>query len=119
MKESWGQNLQNTGDRGEKCGGLPGSYAGNAGGRRESGEIVCNLSASGTVFSSLATAIVLAQGGKMVLEDLMMIGTLSAFSSYAVGILSQFSSWREISQRLFLLRQILSGSWDFWNRNRR
>lgn len=37
-------------------------------------------------FSSLATAIVLAQGGKMVLEDLMMIGTLSAFSSYAVGI---------------------------------
>ena len=37
-------------------------------------------------FSSLATAIVLAQGGKMVLEDLMMIGTLSGFSSYAVGI---------------------------------
>lgn len=37
-------------------------------------------------FSSLATAIVLARGGKMVLDDLMMIGTLSAFSSYAVGI---------------------------------
>lgn len=37
-------------------------------------------------FSSLATAIVLAKGGKMVLDDLMMIGTLSAFSSYAVGI---------------------------------
>ena len=30
--------------------------------------------------------------------------------------MSQFSSWREISQRLFLLRQILSGSWDFWNK---
>lgn len=37
-------------------------------------------------FSSLATAIVLAKGGKMVLDDLVMIGTLSAFSSYAVGI---------------------------------
>lgn len=37
-------------------------------------------------FSSLATAIVLAKGGEMVLDDLMMIGTLSAFSSYAVGI---------------------------------
>lgn len=37
-------------------------------------------------FSSLATAIVLVKGGKMVLDDLMMIGTLSAFSSYAVGI---------------------------------
>lgn len=37
-------------------------------------------------FSSLATAIVLARGGQMVLDDLMMIGTLSAFSAYAVGI---------------------------------
>ncbi|MBS6195050.1 MAG: ABC transporter ATP-binding protein [Clostridiales bacterium] len=37
-------------------------------------------------FSSLATAIVLVRGGKMVLDDLMLIGMLSAFSSYAVGI---------------------------------
>lgn len=36
--------------------------------------------------SSLATAVVLAKGGQMVLDDLLMIGTLSAFSSYAVGI---------------------------------
>lgn len=37
-------------------------------------------------FSSLATAVVLAKGGKMVLDNLLLIGTLSAFSSYAVGI---------------------------------
>lgn len=35
---------------------------------------------------SLATAIVLGRGGKMVLDNLLLIGTLSAFTSYAVGI---------------------------------
>ena len=35
---------------------------------------------------SLATAIVLGRGGRMVMNDLMLIGTLSAFTSYAVGI---------------------------------
>lgn len=35
---------------------------------------------------SLATAIVLGKGGRMVTEDLLAIGTLSAFTSYAVGI---------------------------------
>lgn len=35
---------------------------------------------------SLATAIVLGRGGRMVLDDLLLIGTLSAFTSYAVGI---------------------------------
>lgn len=35
---------------------------------------------------SLATAIVLGRGGRMVLNDLLLIGTLSAFTSYAVGI---------------------------------
>ena len=35
---------------------------------------------------SLATAIVLGRGGQMVLDDLLAIGTLSAFTSYAVGI---------------------------------
>ncbi|WP_395018768.1 ABC transporter ATP-binding protein [Robinsoniella peoriensis] len=38
------------------------------------------------LFSSLATAMVLAKGGNMVLINLLMIGTLSAFTSYAVGI---------------------------------
>ena len=38
------------------------------------------------LFSSLATAMVLAKGGNMVLKNLLMIGTLSAFTSYAVGI---------------------------------
>ncbi len=37
-------------------------------------------------FGALATALVLARGGVMVYEDLLMIGTLSAFVSYAVGI---------------------------------
>lgn len=36
--------------------------------------------------SSLATAIVLARGGQMVKESLIQIGTLSAFTSYAIGI---------------------------------
>ncbi|MBB5264755.1 ATP-binding cassette subfamily B protein [Catenibacillus scindens] len=35
---------------------------------------------------ALATAIVLGRGGHMVQEQLMLIGTLSAFTSYAVGI---------------------------------
>ncbi len=35
---------------------------------------------------SLATAIVLSRGGRLVMEDIMLIGTLSAFVSYAVGI---------------------------------
>ncbi len=38
------------------------------------------------LFSSLATAIVLARGGFMVLDHLLPLGTLSAFTSYAVGI---------------------------------
>ncbi len=36
--------------------------------------------------SSLATAIVLARGGQMVRENLIRIGTLSAFTAYAIGI---------------------------------
>ena len=35
---------------------------------------------------SLATAIVLARGGIQVFENAMLIGTLSAFTTYAVGI---------------------------------
>ncbi len=35
---------------------------------------------------SLATAIVLARGGMQVFENAMLIGTLSAFTTYAVGI---------------------------------
>ena len=37
-------------------------------------------------FSSLTTAIVLARGGALALEHRMLIGTLSAFTAYAVGI---------------------------------
>ena len=38
------------------------------------------------LLSSVVTAIVLNRGGHMVLEGVMMIGTLSAFTTYAVGI---------------------------------
>ncbi len=38
------------------------------------------------LLSSVVTAIVLNRGGHMVLENVMMIGTLSAFTTYAVGI---------------------------------
>lgn len=37
-------------------------------------------------FSSLTTAIVLARSGALALDHLLLIGTLSAFTSYAVGI---------------------------------
>ncbi len=37
-------------------------------------------------FSSLTTAIVLARGGALALEHQLLIGTLSAFTAYAVGI---------------------------------
>ncbi len=37
-------------------------------------------------FSSLGIALVLTEGGKYVIGGLMMLGTLSAFTSYAVGI---------------------------------
>ncbi len=37
-------------------------------------------------FSSLTTAIILARGGSMVLSGTLLFGTLSAFTSYAVGI---------------------------------
>lgn len=36
--------------------------------------------------SSFATAVVLARGGNMVLQNVLLLGTLSAFTSYAVGI---------------------------------
>jgi ATP-binding cassette subfamily B protein len=38
------------------------------------------------LFSSCVTALVLARGGYMVLEHVMLIGTLSVFTTYAVGI---------------------------------
>ena len=38
------------------------------------------------LLSSGATAIVLARGGDMVIQNVMLLGTLSAFTSYAVGI---------------------------------
>ncbi len=38
------------------------------------------------LLSSIATAVVLARGGDMVVRNVMLLGTLSAFTSYAVGI---------------------------------
>lgn len=46
---------------------------------------------------SLATAIVLGKGGYMVQEHLLKIGTLSAFTSYAVGI---FEPIQQLAQNL-------------------
>ena len=37
-------------------------------------------------FSAVATALVLVKGGYLVMEDAMALGTLSAFTTYAVGI---------------------------------
>lgn len=38
------------------------------------------------LMSSIATAVVLERGGSMVLQNTMLLGTLSAFTAYAVGI---------------------------------
>lgn len=38
------------------------------------------------LMSSLATAVVLERGGGMVLQQILLLGTLSAFTSYAIGI---------------------------------
>nr|WP_319487312.1 ABC transporter ATP-binding protein [uncultured Caproiciproducens sp.] len=38
------------------------------------------------LMSSIATALVLERGGNMVLQHILLLGTLSAFTSYAVGI---------------------------------
>ena len=38
------------------------------------------------LMSSIATALVLERGGNMVFQNIMLLGTLSAFTSYAVGI---------------------------------
>lgn len=53
-------------------------------------------------FSSAATAVVLAQGGGMVQEDLMQLGTLSVFISYAVVI------FEPIQQLARLLSELIS-----------
>lgn len=62
-------------------------------------------------FSSLAVAFVLAEGGSLVSKDLMAIGTLSAFISYAISIfepiqqlarnISEFISTQANIERVF------------------
>lgn len=52
--------------------------------------------------SSAATAIVLARGGHLVLENAMLIGTLSAFTTYAVSI------FEPIQQMARVLANIIS-----------
>ncbi len=54
------------------------------------------------LFSSIAAAIVLAQGGYMVREDIMRLGTLSVFISYAVII------FEPIQQLARLLAELIS-----------
>ena len=53
-------------------------------------------------FSSAATAVVLAQGGRMVQEDLLRLGPLSGFISYAVVI------FEPIQQLARLLSELIS-----------
>lgn len=53
-------------------------------------------------FSSMATALVLARGGYLVMEDVMKFGTLAVFISYAVGI------FEPIQQLARLLADLIS-----------
>ncbi len=57
------------------------------------------------LFSSVAAAIVLAQGGYMVKEDIMRLGTLSVFISYAVIIFELISCQANIERVMDLLEQ--------------
>ena len=49
------------------------------------------------LIGTIATAIVIRQGGGMVLDNLLMLGTLSAFASYATGI---FEPIQQIARNL-------------------
>ena len=49
------------------------------------------------LMGTIATAIVIRQGGGMVLDNLLMLGTLSAFASYATGI---FEPIQQIARNL-------------------
>lgn len=53
-------------------------------------------------FSSVATAIVLVQGGRMTMNNVMLIGTLSVFLSYAVDML------RPIEQAARIIGDLIS-----------
>lgn len=58
-------------------------------------------------FSSLAVAIVLARGGYMVRSDLLLIGTLSAFISYAIGIFEPIQNMaRNVSELISMQANI-------------
>lgn len=50
------------------------------------------FSATVTMMSSIALAIVLWQGGKLTVENMMLIGTLSVFMSYALGMMEPLQS---------------------------
>ncbi len=52
------------------------------------------------LLSSLATAIVLARGGSMVLGSVLMLGTLSAFTTYAVGIFEPIQQLARIAAEI-------------------
>ena len=49
------------------------------------------------LMGSIATAIVIRRGGGMVLDDMMLLGTLSAFATYAAGI---FEPIQQIARNL-------------------
>ncbi len=50
------------------------------------------FASSVTLLSACALAVVLWQGGKLTMENIMLIGTLSVFMSYALGILEPIQS---------------------------
>ena len=49
-----------------------------------------------SIMSSLALAVVLAQGGRLSQENLMAIGTLSVFMSYAIGMIDPIQAIVEV-----------------------
>lgn len=55
-------------------------------------------------FGSVSTAIVLARGGYLAMNDLMEIGTLSAFLSYAIGIFEPIQHLARIFAEIIALQ---------------
>lgn len=66
--------------------------------------------------SSVATALVLTRGGYLSMQGLMEIGTLSAFTSYAVGIFEPIQQIARILADIISARPTSNVSAAFWKR---
>lgn len=69
------------------------------------------------LFSSVAAAAVLAQGGYMVQEEIMKLGTLSVFISYAVIIFEPIQQLARLLAELISCQANIERVMDLLNRS--